>query len=65
MVQYKNSLIGKHFKALQQVAIFHLRDGMCDTRLFEVWKATGELGAYLWYDEIKDMDAYLVSHSYF
>jgi len=31
MVQYKNSLIGKHFKALQQVAIFHLRDGMCDT----------------------------------
>ena len=65
MVQYKNSLIGKHFKALQQVAIFHLHDGMCDVWLFEVWKATGELGAYLWYNEIKDMDAYLVSQSYF
>ncbi|KAK0421515.1 hypothetical protein EV421DRAFT_1894749 [Armillaria borealis] len=58
LVQYKNSLIGKHFKTLQQLAIFHLHD-LCSPQIFELWKATGELGALLWYSEIQDMDAYL------
>ncbi|KAF8994433.1 hypothetical protein BDZ89DRAFT_1179858 [Hymenopellis radicata] len=47
LVQYKNSLIGKHFKTLQQIGVFHL------------WKVTGELGALLWVPEIRDMDTYL------
>ncbi len=59
LVQYKNSLIVKHFKTLQQLAIFHLHD-LCSPQIFELWKATGELGALLWYSEIQDMDAYLV-----
>ena len=60
-VQYKNSLIGKHLKALQQLAIFHLDDGLCDPELMELWKATGELGALLWIPEIKDSAQYQVS----
>ncbi|KAJ8503094.1 hypothetical protein ONZ45_g11160 [Pleurotus djamor] len=44
LVKYKNSLIGKHFKYLQQVAVFH---------------ATGELGAHLWIAEISEMDLYI------
>ncbi|EDQ99232.1 uncharacterized protein LACBIDRAFT_316826 [Laccaria bicolor S238N-H82] len=58
-VQYKNSLIGKHFKSLQQLAVFHLNDSLCPPHLFEIWKASGELGALLWFPEIKNMDQYL------
>ncbi|KAI0688378.1 hypothetical protein BC835DRAFT_1284746 [Cytidiella melzeri] len=58
LVQYKNSLIGKHFKCLQQLAVFHLSD-LCTDTIFDVWKATGELGAHLWIPEIADMEQYL------
>ncbi|KAJ7813264.1 hypothetical protein B0H14DRAFT_3090368 [Mycena olivaceomarginata] len=58
VVQYKNSLIGKHFKMLQQLAVFHVHD-LCSPLVFDLWKATGELGALLWYPVIKDMDLYL------
>ncbi|KAH9910220.1 uncharacterized protein B0H18DRAFT_1090055 [Fomitopsis serialis] len=50
IIQYKDNLIGKHFKALQQLGIFHLDDTI---------SATGELGALLWFTEIEDMDMYL------
>ncbi|KAK0444640.1 uncharacterized protein EV420DRAFT_1721990 [Desarmillaria tabescens] len=59
LVQYKNSLIGKHFKTLQQLAIFHLHE-LCPPQIFTLWKATGELGALLWYPEIRDIDQYLI-----
>ncbi|KAJ7123807.1 hypothetical protein C8R43DRAFT_899414 [Mycena crocata] len=59
MVQYKNGLIGKHFKVLQQLAIFQLDSTLCSPALFELWKANGVLGALLWYPVIKDMDQYL------
>ncbi|KAF8963433.1 hypothetical protein BDZ97DRAFT_1939527 [Flammula alnicola] len=58
-VQYKKSLIGKHFKALQQLAVFHLNDTLCPPDIFEIWKASGELGAMLWFPEIKNMSQYL------
>jgi hypothetical protein len=59
MLQYKNSLVGKHFKAIQQLAIFHLHD-LCTANVFNLWKANGILGALLWFPEIRDLDDYLV-----
>ncbi|KAF8994436.1 hypothetical protein BDZ89DRAFT_1172332 [Hymenopellis radicata] len=58
LVQYKNSLIGKHFKTLQQIGVFHVHD-LCTPDVFQLWKVTGELGALLWVPEIRDMDTYL------
>ncbi|OBZ67227.1 hypothetical protein A0H81_13040 [Grifola frondosa] len=43
LVRYKNSLIGKHFKSLQQLAVFHLHNDLCDEKIFSLWKASGEL----------------------
>jgi hypothetical protein len=60
LIQYKNGLIGKHFKALQQLGVFHLHDGLCSNLLLDLWKATGELGAMLWIHTIRDMELYLV-----
>jgi hypothetical protein len=67
MVQYKNNLIGKHFRVLQQLATFHLRSDSCSKPVFELWKAMGELGALLWFHEhpsdedIEAKEEYLVS----
>ncbi|KAJ6545514.1 hypothetical protein B0H19DRAFT_1212296 [Mycena capillaripes] len=59
MVQYKKSLIGKHYKALQQVGIFQLDAQLCSPALFELWKANGVLGALIWFPVIKNMDQYV------
>ncbi|KIJ31527.1 hypothetical protein M422DRAFT_61644 [Sphaerobolus stellatus SS14] len=59
MLQYRNNLIGRHFKSLQQVAIFHLQADLCSPLFLELWKVTGELGALLWYHSIENMDEYL------
>ncbi|KAF7777799.1 hypothetical protein Agabi119p4_3871 [Agaricus bisporus var. burnettii] len=64
IVQYKNSLIGRDFKTLQQVAIFAMYARLenatqKEKELFQVWRATGELGALLWIPEITHMEEYL------
>ncbi|EIW54556.1 uncharacterized protein TRAVEDRAFT_60724 [Trametes versicolor FP-101664 SS1] len=59
IIQYPNSLLGKHFKILQQLAVFHLYDGVCPPVIFDLWKATGELGAVLWFHKIDNLDLYL------
>ena len=60
LISYKNNLIGRQFKFIQQLAIFHLHRDMCNNLVFDLWKATGELGALLWYPVINDMGQYLV-----
>ncbi|KAI0364688.1 hypothetical protein BV20DRAFT_955723 [Pilatotrama ljubarskyi] len=59
IIQYPNSLLGKHFKILQQLSVFQLYDGVCPPLIFDLWKATGELGAMLWFHKIDDLDQYL------
>ncbi|THU95803.1 hypothetical protein K435DRAFT_819604 [Dendrothele bispora CBS 962.96] len=58
LIKYKNSLIGKHFKILQQLGIFKVHD-LCPPSIFNLWKASGELGAMIWFTEIDNMDMYL------
>ncbi|KAK7445751.1 hypothetical protein VKT23_014747 [Stygiomarasmius scandens] len=58
LIKYKNSLIGKHFKILQQLGIFQVHD-LCPPSIFNLWKASGELGAMIWFTEIDNMDMYL------
>ena len=60
LVKYKNNLVGRQFKFIQQLGVFHLRRDMCSDLVFDLWKATGELGALLWYPVINNMEQYLV-----
>lgn len=60
MIQYRNGLIGKHFKTIRQTVSFHLHHELEDKKLLEMFKAAGELGALLWYHTIENMDDYLV-----
>ncbi|KAK7018537.1 hypothetical protein R3P38DRAFT_3320225 [Favolaschia claudopus] len=57
IVQYANSLIGRQFKALLQIAVFHIYDLVNET-VFQAWKALGGLGALLWVPEIDNMTIY-------
>ncbi|TFK17304.1 hypothetical protein FA15DRAFT_661542 [Coprinopsis marcescibilis] len=59
LVQYKNSLIGKHFKILQQLTVFQVH-GLCSDKIFDLWKAAGELGVMMWIPEIDNMDQYRI-----
>jgi hypothetical protein len=59
IMQYRNGLIGKHFKMLMQTMVFHVHDLVSDEQ-FMLIKAIGLLGALLWVPEIEDMDGYLV-----
>ncbi|KAF7304084.1 hypothetical protein MIND_00639900 [Mycena indigotica] len=58
IIQYRNSLIGKHFKTLMQTLAFAVHD-ICSPEQFGLIKAAGDLGARLWIPEIDDMDIYL------
>ncbi|KAI0643901.1 hypothetical protein C8Q79DRAFT_914884, partial [Trametes meyenii] len=57
-LMHPNNLIGKHLKALQQLTVFHLDESLCDHLAFDLCKATGELGAVLWFHEIEDETEY-------
>ncbi|KAI8995712.1 hypothetical protein BD414DRAFT_513439 [Trametes punicea] len=59
ITRYPNSLLGKHFKVIQQLAVFQLYDGVCPPIIFDLWKAIGELGAMLWVHKIQSLDAYI------
>jgi hypothetical protein len=59
MIQYRNGLIGKHFKTLMQMMVFHVH-GIVNPDQFTLIKAIGLLGALLWVPEIENMSSYLV-----
>ncbi|KAF7776568.1 hypothetical protein Agabi119p4_4961 [Agaricus bisporus var. burnettii] len=59
IIRFKNNLIGKHFRCLQELAIFQLHD-LVRPEILTLWRTTGELGALLFYPEIRDIDEYLV-----
>ncbi|KAJ6583705.1 hypothetical protein B0H10DRAFT_1833406, partial [Mycena sp. CBHHK59/15] len=57
MMQYRNGLIGKHFKTLMQTMVFHVHD-LVSPEIFTLIKAVSALGAVLWVHEIDDMAQY-------
>ncbi|KAJ7787250.1 hypothetical protein B0H14DRAFT_3580816 [Mycena olivaceomarginata] len=59
MMQYRNGLIGKHFKTLMQTMLFHVHD-LVSPELFTLVKAVSELGAMLWVHEIDNIAKYAV-----
>ncbi|KAF8804946.1 hypothetical protein BYT27DRAFT_7105748, partial [Phlegmacium glaucopus] len=59
IMQYRNGLIGKHFKTLMQTSIFHIHD-LVSPEQFKMVQAIGELGPVLWASSIDNMDLYLV-----
>jgi hypothetical protein len=61
-MQYANSLIGRQFKTLAQVNVFHVYDLVDETR-YLLTKAVGDLATLLWYPEITNQREYLVSLS--
>ncbi|KAF9016214.1 hypothetical protein BDZ89DRAFT_1217262 [Hymenopellis radicata] len=52
-----------HFKMLVQANIFHIRDLVSDDQ-FVVWKAVGELGALLWFPEIRNLKEYIIFEAF-
>lgn len=64
MTQYRNNLIGKHFKTLMQTLPFHIH-GLVTPNQFALVKAVSALSPMLWVDKIEDMNQYLVRFSLF
>ncbi|KAJ7048004.1 hypothetical protein C8F01DRAFT_1008807 [Mycena amicta] len=58
MIQYRNNLIGKHYKTIMQTLAFHVHD-ICTPEQFQLIKASADLGARVWVSTIDDMETYI------
>ncbi|KAJ7745314.1 hypothetical protein B0H16DRAFT_1663971 [Mycena metata] len=59
MMQYKNNLIGKHFKTLMQTMMFHMHD-LVPPEIFALVKAVSALGSVLWVYKIDNITEYTI-----
>ncbi|KAI0701550.1 hypothetical protein C8T65DRAFT_579563 [Cerioporus squamosus] len=59
MVQYRNNLVGKHFKTIAQTLAFKIH-GIATPQQRTLVRTMGELSAILWVTEIADMKTHLV-----
>ncbi|KIK75542.1 hypothetical protein PAXRUDRAFT_18906 [Paxillus rubicundulus Ve08.2h10] len=62
IVQFKGSLIGKHFKSLAQVMPYLIYD-LVPRTVLEGWTAIGELVVLLWHMQIDNVEEYLANLS--
>ena len=60
IMQYANSLVGRHLKIIVQTIVFHCYD-LLTPNMFVLWKAIGELTALLWLPTINEMSQFIVS----
>jgi hypothetical protein len=60
MIKFRNALVGKQFKQLLQLAIFHIITFVSSTT-FDLWNALGFVAALVWFPSIENMDEYRVS----
>jgi len=59
IVQFKGSLIGKHFKSLAQVMPYLIYD-LVPWTVLDGWTVMGELAVLLWHTKIDNIEEYLV-----
>lgn len=59
IIQYRNSLIGRQFKAIVQTISFTLYD-LLDDRFRDMWVAAGHMTSLMWYPAIEDIETYCV-----
>ncbi|KIK62529.1 hypothetical protein GYMLUDRAFT_242689 [Collybiopsis luxurians FD-317 M1] len=60
MVQYRNNLIGKHFKTLMQILPFHVHNFIkLGSAHFHLIQSVGALGPLLWAPEIENLEVFL------
>ncbi|KAJ7488763.1 hypothetical protein B0H11DRAFT_1667937, partial [Mycena galericulata] len=58
LVQYSDSLTGRDFRSIAQVAPFVVYD-LVSTECFETWQALSKLVPLIWQPEIEDLEAHL------
>lgn len=59
IIQYRNSLIGRQFKAIVQTISFTLYD-LLDDQFRAMWVAAGHMTSLMWYPEIESIETYCV-----
>ena len=58
IIQYKGSLIGRHFKSLAQVMLYLIYD-LVPRTVLDGWTIIGRLVVLLWHTEIEDTETYM------